>query len=124
MVNSIPVAVAAGTIFGFLAGLGIGGGSLLVLWLTLVVGMPQGTARMTNLLFFLFAGGTVSLFRWRKGQIDLPLILPAILTGCFAAAIFSCISIRLDTEKLRKLFAILLLITGMREIFYRPRNAK
>ena len=89
MVDSFPIAIMAGTILGFLAGLGIGGGSLLVLWLTLVVGMPQGTARMTNLLFFLFAGGTVSLFRWRKGQIDLPLILPAILAGCCAAGLFS-----------------------------------
>ena len=124
MVDSFPIAIMAGTILGFLAGLGIGGGSLLVLWLTLVVGMPQGTARMTNLLFFLFAGGTVSLFRWRKGQIDLPLILPAILAGCCAAGLFSYISTNLDMDKLRKLFAILLLITGVREIFYRPRNAK
>lgn len=124
MVNSFPIAVIAGTILGFLAGLGIGGGSLLVLWLTLVVGIPQGTARMINLLFFVFAGGAVSLFRWKQGQIDLPLILPAILAGCCAATIFSCISANLDMGKLRKLFAVLLLITGLREIFYRPRNAK
>lgn len=124
MVNSFSMAVVAGTILGILAGLGIGGGSLLVLWLTLVVGMPQGTARMTNLLFFIFAGGTVSLFRWKKGQINLQTIFPAILTGCCAAAIFSCISANLDMDKLKKLFAILLLITGVREVFYRPRNAK
>ena len=124
MVNSFPVAVIAGAVLGFLAGLGVGGGSLLVLWLTLLAGMPQGTARMINLLFFVFAGGAVSLFRWKKGKLDLKKILPAILAGCFAAGLFSYISLSLDTDKLRKLFAILLLITGVREIFYRPRNAR
>ena len=35
-----------GAALGFLSGLGVGGGSLLLLWLTLVVGEPQETARV------------------------------------------------------------------------------
>ena len=53
MLESFPVCIAVGTILGFLAGLGIGGGSLLILWLTMVLGMPQPEARFINLLFFL-----------------------------------------------------------------------
>ena len=37
MLESLPVAVIIGTVLGFLSGLGIGGGSLLILWLTAVL---------------------------------------------------------------------------------------
>ena len=124
MLNSFPVAVTAGIVLGYLAGLGIGGGSLLVLWLTLVVHLQENTARMINLQFFISAAGTVSILRWKHGALNVSKILPAIVSGCCAAAIFSGISTLLDTEKLRKLFAVLLLATGVREVFYRPRKAK
>ena len=53
MLNSFPVALLVGTILGFLAGLGVGGGSLLILWLTVVCNTPYAAARIVNLLFFL-----------------------------------------------------------------------
>ena len=53
MLESFPAALLAGAIFGFLTGLGVGGGSLLILWLTLVLGMDPQTARGINLMFFL-----------------------------------------------------------------------
>ena len=53
MLESLPVILVIGTVLGFLAGIGVGGGSLLVLWLTLVLGMEHPQARLINLLFFL-----------------------------------------------------------------------
>lgn len=124
MVNSIPVSLLVGLALGFLSGLGVGGGSLLILWLTMIVGMDGSTARVINLMFFLTAAGAVSILRWQKGTLKIKPLLPAILAGCAAAAGFSWIRGFLQTELLGKLFGILLLITGLREIFYRPRKAK
>lgn len=45
-------AFVVGLLTGVLSGCGIGGGSLLLLWLTLVQDMPQFTAGGINLLFF------------------------------------------------------------------------
>ena len=45
MLESLPIVLIVGTVLGFLSGLGIGGGSLLILWLTIVLGMEQSTAR-------------------------------------------------------------------------------
>lgn len=117
---SIPV----GLILGFLAGLGVGGGSLLILWLTLVTGAEHTMARAINLLFFLAAAGSVSFFRWHKGDLELKSILPAVISGCIAAVICSWLGTQIDQSILRKIFGGLLLITGIRELFYRPRNAK
>ncbi len=124
MLESFPVALAAGILFGFLSGLGIGGGSLLMVWLTLVVGISASEARAINLLFFLPAAMCACFFRWKQGTLPLKKLWIPILLGCLTAALFSWLGTRLETQTLRKIFGLLLLVTGMRELFYRPRNAK
>lgn len=113
-----------GCALGFLAGLGVGGGSLLILWLSLVVGLEHSAARTINLLFFIPTAIIASIFRWRQGKLDLKTVLPAILSGCVSAACFSLLSKQIDISILRKLFGILLLITGLKELLYRPKGNK
>ena len=124
MVDSLPISLIIGVILGFLAGLGVGGGSLLILWLTLIIDTEPGIARAINLMFFLTAAGAVSLFRWRKGSLNIRKLLPAMVAGCVTAALFSWLRVYLHSELMKKLFGILLLFTGVRELFYRPRKAK
>ena len=124
MLSSLPLAVIAGIILGFLAGIGVGGGSLLILWLTLVMKADPSIARTINLMFFVTAAGSVSFIRLRNKTIQWKQILPAILAGSMAAAVFSVIGRSIDQHVIRKLFGILLLFTGIRELFYRPRNAR
>lgn len=124
MLNSFPVCVIVGTVLGALAGLGVGGGSLLMLWLTLVLEMPQSQARLINLLFFLPAAIVSSVFRCRQGRLKIKTILPAIIAGCIAAGVGTLVGKVLDLTLLRKLFGVLLLATGFRELLYRPRNAR
>lgn len=124
MLDSFPFAIMAGIVLGYLAGLGVGGGSLLMLWLTLILHLPHQTAKMINLMFFITAAGAVSLFRWKQGSLPLKKILPAMIAGSIAAGLFSWLGMYLDTALIKKLFGFLLLFTGIRELFYRPRNCK
>ena len=79
------VAILVGAALGFLSGLGVGGGSLLLLWLTLVMGEPQETARVMNLMFFLPCAFVATVFRWRQSKLPLPISLPALLGGVLGA---------------------------------------
>ena len=124
MLASFPFTILLGTLLGFLSGIGVGGGSLLILWLTLVLEMPQAAARGINLLFFLPSALVACFFRWRQGALDLKTILPGIVAGCTTAGLFSWLGTMLDTALLKKLFGILLLLTGLRELFYRFRKAR
>lgn len=117
---AFPVAI----VLGFLAGLGVGGGSLLILWLTSIVHMEYADARTVNLLFFLPTALIATLFHHKQGTVRPQKILPAIICACIAAAVFSVIGRQLDTSLLKKLFGGVLILTGLRELFYRPRNAK
>lgn len=121
MLESLPVMIAIGVLLGFLAGIGVGGGSLLIIWLTLVLNMEHSIARNINLLFFIPSAVIASFFRWKQGKLDLRRIIPAILGGCISAACFSLLSSRLDVSLLKTLFGFLLLATGVRELFYKPR---
>ena len=123
MLESLPVVLMIGTILGFLAGLGIGGGSLLIIWLTMVLGTDQSTARSINLLFFIPSAIAAIVFRWKQGTIDFQKILPAIAGGCIAAMVFSWLGSRMDLELLKKLFGSLLILTGLRELFYKPKTS-
>ena len=124
MLESLPISIIAGTALGFLSGLGVGGGSLLMLWLTLVLGADHSVARNINLLFFIPSAVIASFFRWKQGTLDFRKILPAIICGCISAGLFSFLSKAIQVEQIKTLFGILLLLTGLRELFYRPRKAK
>lgn len=124
MLESIPFSIAIGIILGFLTGLGTGGGSLLVLWMTLVLKMEPAQARVINLMFFVPAALIASFLHWRQGRIPFrKLCLPA-LAGCLAAIIFATVGQKMNTESLKKLFGVLLIFTGIKELFYRPRKPK
>ena len=121
MLDSIPVSLLVGALLGILSGLGVGGGSLLILWLTLVLGLEYPTARYLNLLYFLPAALLASILRQRSKQLSIKKVIPAVLGGCMAAAIFSWGSRYFPTEPLQKLFGALLLIIGARELFYKKK---
>ena len=124
MLDSIPVSILVGAVLGFLTGLGTGGGSLLVLWLTLILITEPAQARIINLMIFIPAAVISTFLRWRQGYIPgKKIILPA-LAGCVMAALFAFLGNHLDTFYLRKLFGILLIFTGIRELFYRRRKPK
>ncbi len=114
------VAFLIGAALGFLSGLGIGGGSLLLLWLTIVADVPQAEARVMNLMFFLPCAFVATIFRWKQSRPDWAITLPAILTGLSGAVIGNFLGPTLDTELLKKAFGVLFIVCGLRELLYRP----
>ena len=75
------LAVLAGLICGVLSGFGIGGGSLLMVWLTALLSMDQRTAQGINLLYFLPAAGCSLIFHVKNRQIVWKAVVPPQLPG-------------------------------------------
>ena len=114
------IALAAGTVTGILSAFGIGGGSLLLIYLTAFAGMSQHQAQGINLLYFLPAAAASLPAHKKNGLLDRKTILPAILAGLAAAALLSN---SLDTRLLKKLFGVFLLYIGLRELFRRDKKS-
>lgn len=124
MLTDFIFPVTVGVILGGLSGLGVGGGSLLMLWLTLVLGAEQEYARLMNLMFFIPCALAVSIFRWRQGKMDWKPTLMAIAAGCVGSVIGNLWRVHLDMALMRKIFGLLFVICGIRELLYRPKKAK
>ena len=124
MVEMYLFPVLVGTVLGALSGLGIGGGSLLMLWLTIVMNTDAELARIMNLMFFIPCALVTSLFRWRQGILDLRLAAMAILTGCAGSVLGNLWRRGMDLALLQKIFGILFILCGIRELLYRPRKER
>lgn len=116
--------IIIGTALGFLSGLGVGGGSLLLLWLTLVAGFEQQQARLINLMFFLPCAAIACLFRWKQGTLKPKTVLPPICAGLLGAVLGNLVSQQLDLDILKKIFGGFFIVCGIRELCYRPRKLR
>ena len=109
------ISVLISSVLGILSGLGVGGGSLLMLWLTLICGMEFASAKCINLLFFLPAAA-ISCFVMRKQlQPNIRYVLTAAISGCTTAVLFSHFSRSWDIAWVKKIYGILLILTAIRE---------
>jgi uncharacterized membrane protein YfcA len=122
MLNSFIFSVLVGAILGFLTGLGTGGGSLLILWLSLVCKMDPSQARNINLMFFIPSAVFATLFRAIHHRIPWKKILLPSIAGCISAALFAGICNNLNTPFLKKIFGLLLLYVGLRELLYKNKK--
>ena len=109
-----------GLVTGILSAWGIGGGTLLLLCMTLFFGVEQQTAQAINLLYFLPTAG-MSLFAHRKnGYLDTAALRAAIPTGVLCALLAALAATTLDTAVLRRPFGLFLLYAGASILFEKP----
>lgn len=116
------MAFVAGVLTGILSGFGVGGGTLLLIYLTAWMGMDQHLAQGINLLYFLPAAATALPSHFKNGYVDRSAAVPAILAGLVATAGGAWLATALDVELLRRLFGGYLLIIGLKELFRKKQG--
>ena len=120
--NGPLLSFLAGAITGILSGFGVGGGTLLLVYMTAFAGLDQRLAQGINLLYFLPAAAAALPAHRKNGLLEKKVILPAILAGLCAAAGTALLANRLETHLLRKLFGVFLLYIGLRELFRKDKK--
>ena len=109
----------AGFVCGILSGFGIGGGSLLLLWMTQVSGMEQAAAQGVNLIYFLPTSSAAVLSHGKNGLVERSALLWAALPGAVCAAGTSFLATNADPALLRRLFGIFCVLTGVKMLMRR-----
>lgn len=102
---------------GFAGGLGVGGGGILLLYLTAFENVEQLTAQGINLVFFI-PTAVASLFlhikngfvRWKIAAIAAVFGVVGVFFGSFLAGY-------MDKTLLKGVYAVFLLVIGFRELF-------
>ena len=101
--------LAAGTVSAW----GVGGGTLLLLAMTLLLKVDHRTAQGINLLFFLPTAASALFCHYNGGYLHKPTLRAAIPPAVLLSLAGAWISTSLDVEVLRKPFGIYLLLSGI-----------
>lgn len=118
---SAVLAVAIGLLTGILSGFGIGGGSLLLLYLTLFEGTGQYQAGGINLLYFLSCAPAALISHCKNGLIEREAVKCCVPAGVVTSVLAALLAARVDTNLLRRAFGVVLLYIGVKETFLRQK---
>ncbi len=108
---------AVGAVTGIVTGLGIGGGTLLILYLTLFGGVSQLSAQGINLLYFLPTAGSALVAHIKNKLVVWRAVIFAGITGVLATIAAAIFAARVDMGILRRIFGGFLLFVGVSELF-------
>ncbi len=114
---SFVIPLLAGLATGVLSGFGIGGGTLLLIYMTSLAGVEQDLAQGINLLYFLPTAASALVYHRKNGYLDKSAAWPAILCGLAGTAVAAWLATSLDVTVLRKCFGVFLLFVGLHELF-------
>ena len=108
--------IIIGVVAGIFTGLGMGGGSVLVLLLTLMMKVEQHIAQGANLIYFIPTSISAIIVYFKQKNfnkvVGIKIILPIIIGSAGGAYLTKFI----DSQKLKKFFGIFLGIVGMLDI--------
>lgn len=102
---------------GIATGIGIGGGTLLIIGLTLFLGIEQKVAQSINLIFFIPTAITSIIINTRRKKIRWRVAIIVIIASIIGAIIGVNITMMLDIKTLKKLFGVFIGIIAIYEIY-------
>ncbi|MBQ2840363.1 MAG: sulfite exporter TauE/SafE family protein [Oscillospiraceae bacterium] len=114
----------AGAVTGIITGFGVGGGTLLILYLTMFRGTSQLAAQGINLLYFMPTAGCALVSHIKNKRIVWRAVIFSASAGLVTTVIAAFIAARLDMTLLRRIFGGFLLFIGVSELFNKQKDKK
>jgi len=109
--------ILIGFISGIVSGTGMGGGTILILCLSMFLGINQKIAQAINLIFFIPTSLAAIYINIKQKNINLKISKIIIFCGIIGAIIGATIAKNMDTKILRKSFGIFLAFIAIHEIY-------
>lgn len=119
MTDSVCIAAL---LSGILGSMGFGGGSVLIIYLTLFLSMPQKEAQGINLIFFIPCAVISVLCNLKNGFVRLRTAVFLILGGVFGVLLGSFIFAGIQSALLGKIFGGFVVIMGLITLFSKGKN--
>ena len=108
--------IIAGIISGVVAGMGMGGGTLLIPVLTIFLSVNQSGAQAINLLAFLPCAVVSLIIHIKNKLVDFKVGIPIIISGIATSVLASLLAVNTKNETLQILFGVFLLLVGVQQI--------
>ncbi|NMB30471.1 MAG: sulfite exporter TauE/SafE family protein [Clostridiales bacterium] len=122
--SQILIATIVAFFTGIFASLGLGGGFILIIYLTVFANMSQIGAQGINLIFFIPIALLSILMHHKNKLIDWKHVPICCIFGIVGAVLGTLLALKLNSKTLTTLFALLLIYVGLKEVFHRDNNKK
>lgn len=106
----------AGIVSGVVAGMGMGGGTLLIPILTIFLEVEQRLAQGINLIVFVPMSIVALIIHCKNKLVDFRVGIPIMISGIFASIGGSLLATLISNRSLQKLFGGFLLLVGLWQI--------
>ncbi len=106
-----------GLISGTVSGTGMGGGTILILVLSIFLGVEQHIAQATNLVFFVPTSISAIIISIKSKLIEWKIGIVVAITGIIGAIIGANISAKIEVKSLKRYFGIFLAGIVIYEIY-------
>lgn len=107
---------------GICASLGLGGGFILLIYLSIFSNISQQQAQLINLIFFIPIGLFSLFFHKKNNLIEKKMTLSIILFGIIGVFIGFGLSFFLSSKILLKIFSLFIFFIGIKQIFPKKNN--
>lgn len=115
---------AAGFLGAALSALGMGGGGILLIYLTVYAGIPQLAAQGINLMFFIPIAVVAVTIHIKNKLVKWKIVWPCVLFGLPGVFLGAWLASYIGSDILRKIFGVFLLVVGFRELFPKKGQKK
>lgn len=106
----------AGVVSGIIAGMGMGGGTLLIPILTIFLSVEQHLAQGINLIVFVPMSIVTLIIHCKNKLVDFKVGVPIMISGVFSSILGSLLATELSNNLLKKLFGVFLLLVGIWQV--------
>lgn len=113
------IKMLVGFLSGMTASMGLGGGFVLMIYLTTIAGVDQMDAQGINILFFLPIALVSICMHIKNRLIDAKPLASSIILGVVGVFVGIGIALLFQVYWISKLFALILLIFGIKELFHK-----
>lgn len=110
--------ILIGTISGFISGMGMGGGTILILCLSMFMDIEQHIAQATNLVFFIPTSIIAIVTNIKQKNIDFKVGIPIAISGIIGAIIGAFYASKTNVKDLKKYFGVFIGLIAIWEIYY------
>ncbi|MDP4109571.1 MAG: TSUP family transporter [Bacillota bacterium] len=118
---SVFISVLIGLAAGVLSGFGVGGGTLLLLYLAFFTSASQQQAQGVNLIYFIACAPASLVSHIKNRYIKIKPALLASGAGVFTSVFSAVLANSVGSSLLRRFFGVLLLYAGVKELFYKKK---
>ena len=109
---------------GIFASMGLGGGMVLIVYLTVFAGFSQLVAQGINLVFFIPIAIISLVLHTKNKLVEWKKAVPAVLWGTAAVIFSALLANRIKQSLLSKAFGIFLILMGLKELFFKSEKHK